>query len=85
MKNYKISHNNITREINNVTFQEAIDIAIGISNNISNCVAKVIQVNEDSETAEVNVYINDSFNTCETVLVKENYRERMCYASCKYH
>lgn len=71
MIRYEIIFNNEIHQLETVSFNEAVDIAIGVSNNILDYTAKVVQVDEENQTAEVNVYLNDSFTNSQTISVRK--------------
>jgi hypothetical protein len=70
MKQFKLIYNNKTENISVVSLNDAIDIAIGVSNNIKENKATVISMNEEQETAEVNIYLDDKFERKEVIQLK---------------
>ena len=67
---FVISYQNKKETVKTNDFNEAIKIAVSVSNNIPNISASVVQVNEENETAEVNVYVNNNFDNCENIYLQ---------------
>ena len=67
---FVISYQNKKETVKTNDFNEAIKIAVSVSNNIPNVSASVVQINEDTESAEVNVYVNNNFDNCENIYLQ---------------
>lgn len=60
MKYFKIVYENCAEQVSALTFNEAIDIALGANQN-KQAVATVVTIDEQLETAEVNMYKDYDF------------------------
>lgn len=69
MKEFKIIYENRAEEVSALTFNEAIDLALGVSKNIEDNIATVVTIDETQETAEVNIYKDYDFYEKEIIQI----------------
>lgn len=67
MYNMRFSYNNDVKNITTNNLNDAVDIAIGVSNNMSGLSAVVVYKDVDRDTAEIVVFDKD-FNEKEIII-----------------